>query len=249
MEEYIKRRYDAPAGLFQAEAAGLAWLRVSGGVPAVEVLAVDDHSITLEWLRTVPATTQAAEDFGRRLAFTHDAGAEAFGSPPAGYTGPSFIADLPMTTDPQPTWGVFFASQRIWTHALASRRDLGSDGLKVMEKLADRLAEGIFDDEAPPARLHGDLWSGNVLFTAAGATLIDPSAHGGHRISDLAMLSLFGAPHLERIFSAYEETSSHLPDGWRHLIALHQVYPLLVHTVLFGGGYAHQAVTAACQYL
>lgn len=103
----------------------------------------------------------------------------------------------------------------------------------------------VEDPGEPPARLHGDLWSGNVLWGADGrAWLIDPAAHGGHRETDLAMLRLFGCPHLERVLAAYQETVP-LAGGWMERVGLHQLFPLLVHTVLFGRGYAEQAVAAA----
>jgi fructosamine-3-kinase len=96
----------------------------------------------------------------------------------------------------------------------------------------------------PPARLHGDLWSGNVLWAADGRVwVIDPAAHGGHRESDLAMLALFGAPQLERIIGAYEEVAP-LAEGWRERVPLHQAWPLLVHAALFGGGYGTSAAGA-----
>lgn len=121
-------------------------------------------------------------------------------------------------------------------------------GLGLIERLCARLEAGEFDDAAPPARIHGDLWGGNVLYDAAGAVLIDPAAHGGHRITDLAMLALFGTAYLERVLSAYAEASNRLPDGWRDLIPLHQVHPLLVHTILFGGGYGAQALGVARRF-
>ena len=85
------------------------------------------------------------------------------------------------------------------------------------------------------------------MWTASGAVLIDPAAHGGHREADLAMLALFGCPHLERVVEAYAEAAP-LADGWRERVALHQVHPLLLHAVLFGGSYAAQAVRAARRY-
>ncbi|WP_222843895.1 fructosamine kinase family protein [Cellulosimicrobium sp. CUA-896] len=121
-----------------------------------------------------------------------------------------------------------------------------------MATLGDRLADlarPALDDA--PARLHGDLWSGNVLWTSAEpaprdepdpgieGVLIDPAAHGGHREADLAMLALFGAPHLEELLAGYAEQHP-LARGWRHRVALHQVYPLAVHAVLFGGSYVPQ---------
>jgi fructosamine-3-kinase len=101
---------------------------------------------------------------------------------------------------------------------------------------------------ATPARLHGDLWSGNVLVDAAGRPwLIDPSAYGGHREVDLAMLRLFGAPS-ERVFAAYEELTP-LADGWRERVDLYQLLALLVHALLFGGSYAGAVEQVARRYV
>jgi fructosamine-3-kinase len=99
----------------------------------------------------------------------------------------------------------------------------------------------------PAARLHGDLWNGNVLWTAQGALLIDPAAHGGHPETDLAMLALFGLPYLDEMLTAYVATSP-LPPGWQLRVGLHQLHPLLVHAVLFGPGYGAQAGQLARQY-
>src|SRR5262249_61636615 len=87
-------------------------------------------------------------------------------------------------------------------------------------------------------------WSGNVLWSGGRGLLIDPAAHGGHREMDLAMLALFGAPHLDRIVAAYEEVAP-LADGWRSRVPLHQLHPLLVHVCLFGSGYRQSALDAA----
>ena len=249
MDTWIKQRADAPRGLFAAEAAGLEWLRQAGGAPVVAVLKTTPDSITLERLQTVAPTARAAGDFGAALALTHDAGAPAFGSPPPGFTGPCYVADLPLLTEPVPTWGEFFATQRILPFARLVRDQFGTEGMRVIDALAQRLVDGVFDDGAPPARLHGDLWTGNIVFTPQGVTLIDPSAHGGHRLSDLAMLSLFGAPELRHILRGYELASAHLPDGWRGLIDLHQIYPLLIHAVMFGGAYIEATLINARAYL
>ncbi|HYH61213.1 MAG TPA: fructosamine kinase family protein, partial [Solirubrobacterales bacterium] len=99
----------------------------------------------------------------------------------------------------------------------------------------------------PPARLHGDLWSGNVLTTTDGAYLIDPAAYGGHREVDLAMLRLFGSPS-QRIFDAYEEAVP-LAEGHAERVELWQLMPLLVHALLFGGSYGASAGRAARKYL
>ena len=122
-------------------------------------------------------------------------------------------------------------------------RDSGTLGADEAQVITDRCARLDDVPVEPPARLHGDLWSGNVHW-ADRAWLIDPAAHGGHRETDLAMLHLFGCPHLDRVLAAYAEVSP-LAAGWRERIGLHQLFPLLVHAVLFGRGYAAQAVAAA----
>ena len=250
MADHTKRRPRAPAGFFGVEAAGLRWLAVPEGAPVAPVVAVGPTSITIGRVHTVRPTPQAARRLGAQLAVTHDAGAPAFGCPPEGWTGDGFIGDAPLTVRPAGSWGEFYAEQRVLSFAREARRrgSLSASGLAVIEALAERIASGEFDDAAPPARIHGDLWSGNVLWSGDSATLIDPAAHGGHRITDLAMLALFGLPHLDEVHAAYAEASRWLPPGWRDLIRLHQLHPLLVHAVLFGGGYGDQAVSAAASY-
>ena len=118
----------------------------------------------------------------------------------------------------------------------------------VVDAVISRCETGDFDDDDPPARLHGDLWSGNVMWTPEGVVLIDPAAHGGHRETDLAMLALFGCPYLDAVIDGYQQQRP-LRDGWRERVGLHQLYPLLAHVVLFGGGYARQAHAAAANAL
>jgi len=239
-----KSRQDAPAGFFACEAAGLRWLAAAGGVPVVEVLDVADDHLDLVRLHPVPPDAAAARAFGRGLARTHDAGASAFGAPPDGWSGDGWFgpldAPLPMRAGRYDSWGAFLAACRVEPVA----RDLRRAGLTTPQddeafgRLADLLRAGRWDDGEPPARLHGDLWQGNVVWTDGGATLVDPAAHGGHRETDLAMLALFGLPHLDEVLRAYEEV--HPLPGRRHRVGLHQLYPVAVHALLFGGGYVAQ---------
>ena len=125
------------------------------------------------------------------------------------------------------------------------------DGRHAVDALCDRLRSGdesLTGPAEPAARLHGDLWSGNVLWASGGAVLVDPAAHGGHRETDIAMLALFGLPHLDRVVAAYDEAAP-LAMGWRERVALHQLHPLLVHSVLFGGGYVRRATRTAAALL
>jgi fructosamine-3-kinase len=123
------------------------------------------------------------------------------------------------------------------------RGTLSADDAAQVERAAARIPDVAGPDE-PPARIHGDLWSGNLLWGRKRAWLVDPAAHAGHRETDLAMLELFGAPQLERILAAYDETAP-LADGRRERVPLHQLHPLLVHVVLFGESYRGQALAAA----
>lgn len=248
---FTKRYPGAPEGFFAVEAAGLAWLAAAGPGAArvVEVRDWGREHITVERLTPVRATAAAAEEFGRALARTHAAGADAFGQPPPGWEADGFIGREPLTLRPTARWGAFFADQRIWPYALRARElgNLSRTALRLMERVCDRLRSGDFDDRRPPARVHGDLWSGNVLFTTTGVVLIDPAAHGAHPLADLGMLELFGAPHLRIITAAYAEAAG-LPADWRDVLGLHQLQPLLVHAVSHGGAYGLQAEHRAREF-
>lgn len=254
MATFIKRNPDAPAGFFEAEAAGLRWLadaEAEGGARIARVLSVRPRTIELEQIAETTATVEAADAFGAALARTHAAGAAAFGSPPAGYTGPSFIGRRPLTTARQTRWGRFYARDRVLPY-LAVAVEAGTvteHEARVIRAACDRIANGDFDDLEPPARLHGDLWNGNVLWAAGpdgevGAVLIDPAAHGGHRETDLAMLALFGCPFLERVLASYDRTAP-LRDGWRDRVPVHQLHPLAVHAAGHGRSYGVALTEAA----
>lgn len=219
-----------------AEAAGLRWLRVEGGPPIPFVHSASGGTLVIDEIPLGEPDLQAAVTFGRRLAVMHLAGAEAFGAPPEGGQREATIGTAAMVNEPAPEWPAWFASQRIEPYA----RQAGIDVSEVCAHITS-----LAGPPEPPARLHGDLWSGNVLWGADGQVwLIDPAAHGGHRESDLAMLQLFGCPFLDHVLGAYQEVAP-LADGWRARVPLHQLFPLLVHAVLFGGGYRAQALSAA----
>lgn len=238
----IKTRPRAPEGFFAREAEGLRWLReVDGGAPVPDVLASSPECLILEWVEPTRPSAEAGEELGRALSMTHAAGAEGFGAMQDGYIG---LAPLP--NKPAPSWGEFYAARRVmpYVKAAVDRGNMTTEESEPIERLMHRIHDFAGPDE-PPARIHGDLWSGNVVWGADGqAHLIDPAAHGGHRETDLAMLALFGTPQLQRILESYDEAAP-LADGWEHRVLLHQLHPLVVHAVLFGGGYGARASAAA----
>lgn len=242
----VKAHAHPPAGFFATEAAGLRWLgeaAADGGVPVPEVLAVDEGCLILRWVEPGKVSADAAASFGHALAATHAAGAPAYGG-----TADGFISTLPLPNSPCDTWPEFYAVRRVLPY-LKLARDRGAvtaSQAATVEAVIGRLTALL--PEEPPARLHGDLWNGNVLWGQESRVwLIDPAAHGGHREVDLAMLALFGLPHLPRVVEAYQERTP-LADGWEDRVPLHQLFPLLVHAALFGGGYGARAAEAAARY-
>ncbi|MFC3503437.1 fructosamine kinase family protein [Micromonospora krabiensis] len=223
-----------PEGFFAAEAAGLRWLAEAGAVRVPEVLVSLPGLLALEWVEPGEASPDAAERFGRELAALHRAGAPAFG---ADWTG--FIGALPQDNTPDDgPWSEWFGRRRLrpYLDRSVANGALAAPDIGLVEQVVGRVGE--FGGDEPPARVHGDLWPGNVLWAADDrAWLVDPAAHGGHRETDLAQLALFGgAPHLDRILAAYQEVWP-LDDGWRERVPLHQLHLLLVHTALFGSAY------------
>ena len=248
---FVKERHDAPPGFFEVEAAGLRWLDVPGGVPVVQPLEVSPGRLATPRLQPAPPTGAAADEFGRLLAITHNAGAHHFGVPPDGWTTDGYIGTigLPHSLEPTKAWGEFYAAYRIQPY-LRMAYDQGTiddHELSVFERLCSKVASGAYDSDEQPCRIHGDLWSGNVFWSDDGVHLIDPAAHGGHRETDLAMLGLFGMPQLERVLRAYDEAHP-LTDGWRDRVGLHRLHPLLTHVVMFGSAYVAQALAMARKY-
>ncbi|WP_457184581.1 fructosamine kinase family protein [Nocardioides sp. P5_E3] len=235
----------APEGFFEAEAAGLRWLaEVEGGVPVPEVLAAASDCVVVEWVeRSSKTPVEAAVSFGQQLAATHAAGADGWGLDHDG-----FIGRLPLPNKTADSWPEFYAVRRVLPY-LKLARDRGSisdTDAAAVEAVVGKLT-GLLPDEAP-ARLHGDLWNGNCLWGQDLAIhVIDPAAHGGHRELDLAMLHLFGLTHLPRVMAAYDEAQP-LAEGWEDRLGIHQLFPLLVHACMFGGGYGARAGSVAARY-
>jgi fructosamine-3-kinase len=235
-----------PPGFFAAEAAGLTWLAVPDGPPVPSVIAALDDMIVMDWVDPGRPSARAAEDFGRALAALHRSGAPGFGA-----DWPAYIGRLPLSNTPSPgPWPAWFAEHRLapYLKISADRRALSTADVTLIDQLINTI-DGYVGPAGrePPARLHGDLWPGNLLWAADGRVwLVDPAAHGGHRETDLALLALFGgAPFLNRILGAYHEVWP-LAEGWRQRVPLHQLFLLLVHTATFGEGY-RGAVRAAAR--
>ncbi|MGD0455707.1 MAG: fructosamine kinase family protein [Solirubrobacteraceae bacterium] len=249
-DAFVKTRPDAAPGEYAAEAAGLAWLAEPGALRTPAVLDVDEGYLALEWIAPAPSgrlNDAGAEELGRGLALTHQAGSPCFGRA-GGSGGSGGFGWLRLPNEPAGDWPSFYSERRLLPLARLARERaaLSGAGVEAVERVCERLPE-LTGPPEPPARLHGDLWSGNVMADADGRPwLIDPSVYGGHREIDLAMLLLFGTPSA-RVLAAYEELAP-LADGWHERVELYQLLPLLVHALLFGGSYAAAAERVALRY-
>ncbi|WP_461013857.1 fructosamine kinase family protein [Streptomyces daliensis] len=256
---FAKTLPGAPPAFFEAEARGLALLAGTGAVAVPAVLGYDDEVLVLEWAEPGAPTPEAAERLGRDLAALHGTPADAYGTPGR----PAYLGSLPLdspgpadaVTDPA-DWPAFHAEYRLlpFLRRAVDNGGIGPGDARDVERLCERIDE-VAGPPQPPAVIHGDLWSGNVHWTAPSALsapsgegdgrarLIDPSAQGGHPETDLALLQLFGCPQLSRILAAYEEIRP--VPGRVERVPLHQLQHLLVHAVLFGSGYGAQCGAAA----
>ncbi len=222
-------------GMFEKEAAGLKLLGNAGEIEVPEVLHTGEAGkyayLLLSYIESARETDIFWEDFGKRLAGLHSHKAERFGLDHDNYMG-----SLYQHNEFRDEWVEFFVEERLERQVKLARENgkIGRQDVSAFERLYARLAE-IFP-EAKPSLVHGDLWSGNFMAGSSGqACLIDPAAYFGHPEVDIAMSTLFGG------FSAkfYDVYTNHNPleKGWRQRLDYYNLYPLMVHVNLFGGGY------------
>lgn len=243
-EFFAKWNAACPPDLFLREAFGLESLRAAGSeivIPAVVAASApagsDPAFLVLEYL---PPRAGRPDDerFGRGLATIHRRSAERFGFP-----APSYCGSTRQDNRPCDTWLEFYRDLRLAALVDALRPSAADRNL--YQRLSDRLPE-LLPSESPPALIHGDLWSGNVLATGRGPALVDPACAFADREMEFGIATLFGGLSA-RALAAYEEAWP-LPKGWRERNPLYQLYHLLNHALLFGGHYAAQARTIAVRF-
>ena len=248
---FLKWNADAGHRFFRVEAEGLGALAATNTVltPAVVARSGGDDGVPwllLEWIDPGPARDGSWRRLGRELAALHRGGANDAGR--WGWHADNVIGSLPQPNGWTDDWGDFWARRRIHPLAreLLTRGAISARQLGLIERAADRAVRllGPASLTNGPSLLHGDLWSGNVLFAGGGRpVLIDPAVYIGHREVDLAMCRLFGG-FPPPFYAAYAEAWP-LSPGHEQRLPLYQLYPLLVHARLFGGGYVESALRAA----
>ncbi|MBL8002645.1 MAG: fructosamine kinase family protein [Flavobacteriales bacterium] len=232
--------------LFASEADGLMRLAATGTLRTPDVFALgedhDDSYLLLEHIDAGPKDRGSWERLGRGLAALHRHQGSSFG-----LDRPNHIGTLTQVNTPAATWPEFLVQARLEPMLKLARDKRRVEGglVQRFERLFNRLGE-LFPEE-PPALLHGDLWSGNVLCdTSGGPVLIDPAVYYGHREMDVAMTRLFGG--FDPAFLGAYMDERPMEPGWEERMDLCNLYPLLVHLILFGEGYAAQVRTALGRY-
>lgn len=222
--------------LFLKEKRGLQVLAETGQIKVPKVVAYtafdDNQVLLLEWIESGTKDKSFFSYFGRQLAALHQCHHHQFG-----FDADNYMGSVPQQNTFSNDWCTFFTEQRLQplVKKCNAKNLLDANDINLFEKVYKRLPQ-IFDDAQQPALLHGDLWSGNYMCNEAGEpVLIDPAVYYGHPAMDLGMTTLFGG--FDSAF--YESYNDHLPllvnhkEQWQ----ICNLYPLLIHLLLFGKGY------------
>jgi fructosamine-3-kinase len=244
---FVKRAAALP-GMFEAEAEGLQALAAARVIRVPAVLACSTDALVLEMVESAPRMPGFAEDFGRRFAALHRQRGATCGFPHDNFIGATPQPNRPLRAnweeaapDGGTGWPEFFLERRLRFQArLATQRGDGGELARLLDRAETRISELLGGAVEPPSLLHGDLWGGNYIVDERGeACLIDPAVYYGHREADLAMTRLFGGFD-GAFYAAYEEAAP-LAGGHQERLPIYQLYHVLNHFNLFGGGYFEQA--------
>lgn len=236
---FVKLQPNAPDGFFQAEAAGLRQLAETGciRVPRVLAIGIEDHVsyLVLEWISMRPASRVSQRLLGEQLARMHQRSQTCFGG-----GQDNWIGTTPQLNPNASDWVEFYRAQRLAYQLMLAEQHGFPSLIRSAELVMRRLPDFFVGYQPVPSLLHGDLWSGNQAMDESGQPVIfDPACSWGDRETDLAMTELFGG--FDRGF--YEAYASVWPldPGYDRRRDLYQLYHVLNHVNLFGGGYVHQA--------
>ena len=248
-DTFVKWNASAPPGMFEAEAAGLDALRRAAAqtdstlvVPTAIARGATPGGawFLMDYVAPGRPAPTTSECLGRGLALLHST---AETERDFGHAHDNWIGSLPQSNRAHDSWAGFWAEERIGPQLELARRE-GACSDPVFDRLLSVVPDAVAG-VLTPALLHGDLWSGNVFTSGDGMpVLIDPAVYRGDGEVDLAMTELFGGFD-RRFYDAYAEVRPRSDAYESHRRALYQLYYLLVHVNLFGGGYEASARSAA----
>ena len=230
----IKSNISAASDEFLREGQMLQRLAREGW-PVPDIIAADEHCLVMSWLASDGNSLTAEAEFkvGQKLAELHQ-----IPFPEFGYEVTTPIGRLPQSNGFYPSWVEFFKTQR-----LLSMADMARETGRLSPQLLDRLyrfaeqLDDLIDEPAAASLLHGDIWGGNVIVANGQLSgFIDPAVYYGHREIELAFTQMFGTFGSE-FFKGYQTVTPLDPDFFKHRIEIYNLYPTLVHVVLFGEAY------------
>jgi len=234
-------------GMFEAEAHGLKFLAAHSAFAIPKPIATGEAGgiqwIMMEMIVGAKRKEDYWETFGRRLAEMHKDYGERFG-----FDHDNYLGSLPQYNEWRDSWETFFVEKRLQPQLeMAVEREVASkEMIRLFNKLYSRV-DRYFPTE-PPSPVHGDLWTGNFTTGHDGeAVIFDPACHYGHREMDIAMSRLFGGFD-KRFYDAYNEVYP-LEKGWEDRVFVANLYPLMAHANLFGGGYTLQVMQYLRKYV
>jgi len=253
LKVFVKRHAGAP-GMFESEAEGLGALGKSGAIRVPRVLAVAADSLVLEWIGSAPRVPGFSELFGQRFAALHGHRGPACGFWMDNYIGATPQPNRPLhgswedaVADDGAGWPQFYLERRLRFQAEMAARGDGGELLRLLDRAERSLIELLNEALEAPVLLHGDLWGGNYVVDERGEPcLIDPAVYFGHREADLAMTRLFGG--FDRAFYAAYAEAAPLAPGHGERLPIYQLYHVINHFNLFGGGYHGQAKAVLRHY-
>ena len=236
---FVKWNTNAKANMFQSEYRGLKVLKDTNTICIPDVFGFDENFLILEFIPPSNPDNAFWENFGRKLALMHQQTHPKFG-----LEFDNYIGSLHQNNEQNKNWDDFFIQKRL--QAQLSIGDFTANILSDFDKLFQKIPN-IFPVEKS-ALLHGDLWSGNFLAKGGDIpVLIDPAIYYGNREMDIAMSKLFGGFN-SKFYASYNEVFP-LENGWEERIQICNLYPLLVHVNLFGGGYINQVKNILSYYV
>ncbi|MDD4189698.1 MAG: fructosamine kinase family protein [Mangrovibacterium sp.] len=242
---FLKWNPSAPPDLFLREAEGLAELQAAAPITLVipgVILATEADTypgfLVMEYLEP-GSSPQQEEKLGEGLAALHQ-----HRDHPFGFFHDNYCGATPQRNEWRSNWVDFFIENRLLflLGLIRSHRRFDETGMKIFDRLIKRLPHWL-PASSHSSLVHGDLWSGNYLYTKRGPALIDPAAYFGHREMELAIMTLFGG-FSSRTWNAYQAAFP-LDPGWQERVRMYQLYHLLNHYYLFGGSYWQQSVSLA----
>ena len=247
---FLKWNASGESDMFLREAEGLKELKTGARETLIvpEVFAakeIDDSPgfLVLEHLETASSSPGDDQALGRGLATIHKYSSEKFG-----FYNDNYCGSTPQNNSWTTNWVEFFRDNRLGRllDLIQKDRPLSSSDMSIYHKLLDKIPQ-LLPSESTPALIHGDLWSGNYMMTGKGPALIDPATYYADREMEMGIMTMFGG-FSRRFYDAYNEVNR-LPSDWKKRNALYQLYHVLNHYYLFGGGYGSQAIHIAKSYV